>query len=224
MLCGAICSPSRRCSSRRPGSPVTSARRSCSWCRTSGAPSMTTDSWRGRALTAVLTASGNIRPASAHGHWLKRVDGKHAQSEGSHEASGRPQNHQRRAFRDKLAASASRSLRSAQSATSSDSEGLASVYSDQDTASGEKMNPGDMTAAHRTLPFGTKVTVVNRRNGRSAVVRINDRGPFVNGRVIDLSPAAADALDLGGLAPVSLIVDSMVGEEIRPQLAAQADE
>jgi len=51
------------------------------------------------------------------------------------------------------------------------------------------------------------MTVANRRNGRSAVVRINDRGPFVNGRVIDLSPAAADALDLGGLAPVSLIVD-----------------
>jgi rare lipoprotein A len=80
------------------------------------------------------------------------------------------------------------------------------------------MNPDDMTAAHRTLPFGTKVTVVNRRNGRSAVVRINDRGPFVNGRVIDLSPAAADALDLDGLAPVFLFVDNLVGE---PQLAAQ---
>ena len=53
------------------------------------------------------------------------------------------------------------------------------------------MNSGAMTAAHRTLPFGSKVTVVNRSNGRSAVVRINDRGPFVHGRVIDLSPAAA---------------------------------
>jgi rare lipoprotein A len=70
------------------------------------------------------------------------------------------------------------------------------------------MNSGAMTAAHRTLPFGTKVTVVNRRNGRSAIVRINDRGPFVRGRVIDLSPAAAHALDVSGLAPVSLIVDS----------------
>jgi rare lipoprotein A len=173
------------------------------------------------ALTAVLIANGGIRPASAHGHWLKRDDGSHVQSERSHEASGARPKHQRRSFRDKLAASASRSLGSAQSATSAH-EGLASVYSDQDTASGEKMNPGDMTAAHLTLPFGTKVTVVNRRNGRSAVVRINDRGPFVNGRVIDLSPAAADALDLGGLAPVSLIVDSMVGEEMPPQLAAQS--
>jgi rare lipoprotein A len=66
------------------------------------------------------------------------------------------------------------------------------------------MNSGDMTAAHRTLPFGTKVTVVNHNNGRSAVVRINDRGPFVRGRVIDLSPAAGRALGVDGLALVSL--------------------
>jgi Lytic transglycolase len=54
------------------------------------------------------------------------------------------------------------------------------------------------SAAHRTLPFGTKVTVVNHNNGRSAVVRINDRGPFVRGRVIDLSPAAGRALGVDG--------------------------
>jgi rare lipoprotein A len=84
--------------------------------------------------------------------------------------------------------------------------GLASVYSDGHTASGEHMNPGAMTAAHRTLPFGTMVTVVNNRNGRSVTVRINDRGPFVRGRVIDLSPAAAREIGVDGLAPVSLIV------------------
>jgi rare lipoprotein A len=84
--------------------------------------------------------------------------------------------------------------------------GLASVYSDGHTASGEHMNPGAMTAAHRTLPFGTMVTVVNNRNGRSVTVRINDRGPFVHGRVIDLSPAAARVIGVDGLAPVSLIV------------------
>ena len=84
--------------------------------------------------------------------------------------------------------------------------GLASVYSDRRTASGERMNPGAMTAAHRTLPFGSMVTVVNNRNGRSATVRINDRGPFVRGRVIDLSPAAARVLGVNGLAPVSLVV------------------
>ncbi|SMH33134.1 septal ring lytic transglycosylase RlpA family protein [Mesorhizobium australicum] len=59
------------------------------------------------------------------------------------------------------------------------------------TASGERMNPSAMTAAHRSLPFGTKVRVTNKHNGKSVVVRINDRGPFIKGRVIDLSKAAA---------------------------------
>jgi rare lipoprotein A len=63
-----------------------------------------------------------------------------------------------------------------------------------------------MTAAHRSLPFGTKVRVTNRRNGNSVVVRINDRGPFVRGRVIDVTPAAARALGFAGLAPVTLSV------------------
>jgi rare lipoprotein A len=62
------------------------------------------------------------------------------------------------------------------------------------TASGEMMNPSAMTAAHRSLKFGTKVRVTNKRNGKSVVVRINDRGPFVKGRVIDLSKAAARQL------------------------------
>ena len=62
------------------------------------------------------------------------------------------------------------------------------------TASGERMNPNAMTAAHRNLRFGTKVRVTNRKNGRSVIVRINDRGPFIKGRVIDLSKAAARKL------------------------------
>jgi rare lipoprotein A len=84
--------------------------------------------------------------------------------------------------------------------------GLASVYSGKLTASGEHMNSAAMTAAHRTLPFGTKVTVTNNHNGNSVVVRINDRGPFVRGRVIDLSPAAAQAIGVSGVAQVSLKV------------------
>jgi rare lipoprotein A len=63
-----------------------------------------------------------------------------------------------------------------------------------------------MTAAHRTLPFGTLVRVTYQHSGRSAVVRINDRGPFVRGRVIDVTPAAARALGFSGLAPVTLDV------------------
>lgn len=66
------------------------------------------------------------------------------------------------------------------------------------------MNPAALTAAHRSLPFGTHVRVTNKKNGRSVVVRISDRGPFVRGRVIDLSPAAARAIGFAGLAPVTL--------------------
>jgi rare lipoprotein A len=83
--------------------------------------------------------------------------------------------------------------------------GTASYYwQDQMTASGEVFNKRDMTAAHKTLPLGTKVKVTNLGNGRSTVVRINDRGPYIGGRVIDLSEAAADVLGMRtqGLAPV----------------------
>jgi rare lipoprotein A len=84
--------------------------------------------------------------------------------------------------------------------------GIASVYaySNARTASGERMTPGALTAAHRTLPFGTMVRVTDNHSGRSVVVRINDRGPFVAGRVIDLTPAAASALGFSGLASVTL--------------------
>jgi rare lipoprotein A len=84
--------------------------------------------------------------------------------------------------------------------------GVASVYSGQKTANGEYASAGGMTAAHRTLPFGTKVRVTNQHTGRSVVVRINDRGPFVRGRVIDITPAAAHELGMSGLAPVTLTV------------------
>lgn len=62
------------------------------------------------------------------------------------------------------------------------------------TASGERMNPAAMTAAHRSLPFGTRIKVTNKNNGKSVVVRINDRGPFIRGRVLDLSRGAAREL------------------------------
>ena len=84
--------------------------------------------------------------------------------------------------------------------------GIASVYGYGRTASGERVSPGALTAAHRTLPFGTMVRVTNRNSGRSVVVRINDRGPFVHGRIIDLTPAAARALGFSGLANVEVDV------------------
>ena len=74
------------------------------------------------------------------------------------------------------------------------------------TASGERFNPSAMTAAHRTLRFGTRVRVTNSRNGRSVVVRINDRGPFVKGRSLDLSSGAARAIGMGSSAHVRMEV------------------
>lgn len=87
-----------------------------------------------------------------------------------------------------------------------DQTGHASWYSlpANITANGEQMDPGAMTAAHRSLPFGTKVLVENLSNGRSVVVRINDRGPFIGGRIIDLSKGAAASIGMvdSGIAKV----------------------
>jgi rare lipoprotein A len=82
--------------------------------------------------------------------------------------------------------------------------GIASVYTEGPTATGERVVPSAMTAAHRTLPFGTMVRVTNTGNGRSVVVRINDRGPFVKGRIIDLTPGAAHAIGIAGLGAVTV--------------------
>ncbi len=87
--------------------------------------------------------------------------------------------------------------------------GRASWYSlTSKTANGERCNPSAMTAAHRSLPFGTKVKVENLDNGRSVVVRINDRGPFVGGRIIDLTKGAAKRLGFvkSGVTKVRLTV------------------
>jgi rare lipoprotein A len=94
----------------------------------------------------------------------------------------------------------------------SELEGEASYYADRfngrTTANGETFDINQLTAAHRTLPFGTRVRVTNLKNQKSVVVRINDRGPYAKGRVIDLSPAAARRIDMIGMgvAPVRLEV------------------
>lgn len=98
------------------------------------------------------------------------------------------------------------------SAGSAEMRGMASYYADRHagnrTANGERYDPADLTAAHRTLPFGTRVRVTDSASGRSVTVRINDRGPHGRGRVIDLSRAAAEELDLvrRGVASVDLMV------------------
>jgi len=83
--------------------------------------------------------------------------------------------------------------------------GIASWYAlHTRTASGERMNPKAMTAAHRSLPFGTKVKVTDVHTGKTIHVRINDRGPFVRGRIIDLSRAAARRLGIDGVGKVCI--------------------
>jgi rare lipoprotein A (peptidoglycan hydrolase) len=88
--------------------------------------------------------------------------------------------------------------------------GMATWYGSHggSTASGERMKPSAMTAAHRTLPFDTRVRVTHAKTGKSVVVRINDRGPYGRGRIIDLSPAAARKLGIvdEGVAPVVIEV------------------
>jgi rare lipoprotein A len=88
------------------------------------------------------------------------------------------------------------------------SQGLASFYSEGTrTANGEKFNPNELTAAHPTLPFGTKLRVTNTKNGQSVTVRVNDRGPFVHGRVVDVSYSAAQALGMVGSGTAKVKLD-----------------
>jgi rare lipoprotein A len=98
--------------------------------------------------------------------------------------------------------------------TTSSQSGMASYYgseSGSQTASGQRFNPGAMTAAHRSLPFGTKVRVTNKNNGRSVVVTINDRGPFIRGRIIDLSTAAAGVIGMKGAGVARVTVERLGG-------------
>src|SRR5215213_418372 len=84
--------------------------------------------------------------------------------------------------------------------------GIASVYSGEKTANGEYAHATALTAAHKTLPFGTFVQVTNTQTRRSVIVRINDRGPYIAGRIIDLTPAGAKAIGSNGLTHVELSV------------------
>ena len=84
----------------------------------------------------------------------------------------------------------------AASAKQTASQGVASFYSDTETASGERFDKNELTAAHPSLPFGTKLRVTDVSSGRFVTVRVNDRGPFVRGRVVDISPSAAEALGM----------------------------
>lgn len=94
--------------------------------------------------------------------------------------------------------------------------GIASFYwQDQKTANGEQFRKHDLTAAHRTLPFGTLVRVTRLNNGKSVVVRINDRGPFIKDRIIDLSLGAANKIGLNKKAGLTKVKVEVVGKTAR---------
>lgn len=99
-------------------------------------------------------------------------------------------------------------------------EGIASWYgaefAGRPTASGELFNPGQFTAAHPSLPFGTLLKVTNRHNNRQAVVRVNDRGPYVSARIIDVSQAAAEALDMISTGTAPVLVEIAEGSTVTP--------
>ena len=111
------------------------------------------------------------------------------------------------------------------SSTGKAAVGQASYYADmfngRPTASGERFDNGRLTAAHRTLAFGTKVRVTNLANGRSVVVRVNDRGPFVKGRIIDLSQAAAKRIDMIRAGVVRVKVETISPPARRAVAAAK---
>lgn len=180
------------------------------------------------ALAALSVGLMGAEPASAkHERGSHEAAGKssHASKKASHHRKAerkklykhRKAAHKRKAYRKAAhrhadtprAHKAKRVKRTSAYKGSHATHGIASYYwQGQKTASGVRFNPSAMTAAHRTLPFGTKVRVTNRNNGRSVTVTINDRGPFIKGRVIDLSKGAAGVIGMhgSGLAPVSIAV------------------
>ncbi len=172
------------------------------------------------ALAALSVGFVDARPASAahseytgsraacgSAHKAKKTSCRKAAHKKAHHRYSKASHHKKAAHRSGV------DRRSAKhhpvASSSGGSHGMASYYwQGQMTASGARFNPGAMTAAHRTLPFGTRVLVTNRNNGRSVTVVINDRGPFIKGRIIDLSRGAAGVIGLtqSGVAPVSIAV------------------
>lgn len=108
-------------------------------------------------------------------------------------------------------------------------EGIASYYAGRwigrKTANGERYRAHDMTAAHKTLPFNTMVRVTNLRNGKSVIVRINNRGPYIKGRIIDLSIAAAREIDMvsRGIVRVRIEKVDKIPVQTRPNLRTKAE-
>jgi rare lipoprotein A len=167
------------------------------------------------AVAALSVAVADARPASAAwecmGPAVACGDSSRAANKPSYKKASRAERASKQAYRS--AAAKPRAVRKSSGSVASyggGSSGIASYYwQGQQTASGARFNPNGLTAAHRTLPFGTRVRVTNQSNGRSVVVTINDRGPFIKGRIIDLSRGAAQVIGMTGAGLARVSVDRL---------------
>ena len=139
---------------------------------------------------------------------MKGAHAKPAKHHHAHAKSSKSKHHAKTSHRKPYKVARKKSFKAASSGGGQ--SGVASWYGGKfhgrKTASGERYNQNALTAAHRSLPFGTRVRVTNTSNGNTVIVRINDRGPFVGGRVIDLSRAAASSIGINGLGHVKIAV------------------
>jgi rare lipoprotein A len=166
--------------------------------------------------TLAVLSFGLSSAQSASAAWEDSVFGNQVNTSSASRSSARSERAERPARATRTArteTSAESPARQARSSGGSEGSsigsGMASYYwQPQRVASGGWFNPNAMTAAHKTLPFGTRVRVTNERNGQSVEVTINDRGPYIAGRVIDLSSAAAGAINMkgAGVVPVRMAV------------------
>jgi len=168
-----------------------------------------------------FSESTNYRDSISVNHWARRSDLGSTQREESRERAARttrddddeveqayeaPRARRRGARGQRVASLGSSGSEAGWSGGGS--HGMASFYwQPQRVASGGWFNPNAMTAAHKTLPFGTRVRVTHLGNGRSVVVRINDRGPYIRGRIIDLSKAAAGVIGMQGQGVARIRMD-----------------
>jgi rare lipoprotein A len=150
-------------------------------------------------LIAVALAAASLAACAQSSHVSQR-----SERSASRQASFEPETKRRVAVVRKHTPFARRDAADTKHASS----GIASFYTEGTrTASGEKFNTLELTAAHPTLPFGTKLRVTNAATGRSVTVRVNDRGPYVPGRVVDVSYSAADALGMVGKGVAKVKLD-----------------
>jgi rare lipoprotein A len=166
----------------------------------------------GLAAFAVATMIAGTAPASAkwscEGPEYVCGSAKAAPSAKAAKVSGKKSKSYSQASYDAPAKKKKKSASSSYSSGGSYSGKASYYWQPQKVASGGWFNPNAMTAAHKTLPFGTKVRVTNLNNGKSVVVTINDRGPYIAGRIIDLSKAAAHSISMqgSGVVPVNMTV------------------